>query len=100
MVKYFTSRIIHFLTPEAIKIKPKSEIFYNITLTSVTSCLFYPRYLHTVFLYFRTLTINLAKGFPKPLAVILAAVLTRLSRLHQRIVAVKTRKSDELDWLP
>ncbi len=46
MAKYFMSRLIYLHEPEAVKIKPESEISSHITLTSVISGLFYPRYLH------------------------------------------------------
>ncbi len=60
---------------------------------SVISGLFYTRYLHCFSLY-RTVTHSkkLAVGVPKPPAVILAAALTQLGRLHQRKVAVKPGK--------
>ncbi len=51
MAKYFTSRLIYFHKPEAVKIKPESEISSHITLTSLISGLFYPRYLHYCSLY-------------------------------------------------
>ncbi len=41
MAKYFMSgRLIYFHEPEAVKIKPESEISNHITLMSVISCLF------------------------------------------------------------
>ncbi len=46
MAKYFTSRLICFHEPEAVKKKPESDISCHITLTSVISGLFYLRYLH------------------------------------------------------
>ncbi len=40
------SRLIYFHEPEAVKIKPESEISSHITLTSVISGLFHTRYLY------------------------------------------------------
>ncbi len=48
MAKYFTnSKLMYFQEPEAVKIKPKSEISCHITQMSI-SCLFYARYLYEV----------------------------------------------------
>ncbi len=40
------SMLIYFHKPEAVKIKPESEISCHITLTNVISCLLDPRCLH------------------------------------------------------
>ncbi len=40
------SRLIYFHQPEAVKIKPESEISSHIILTSIICGLFYARYLH------------------------------------------------------
>ncbi len=47
MAKYFMSKLIYFhqRRVKRVKIKPESEISSHITLTSVLSGLFYPRYL-------------------------------------------------------
>ncbi len=48
MVNYFMSRPIYFHEPEAVKIKPESEISCRITLMSIIIGLFYTRYLRTL----------------------------------------------------
>ncbi len=52
MAEYFMSRLIYFhrliyfQEPEAVKIKPESEISCHTKLTSVISGLFHTRYLY------------------------------------------------------